>query len=159
MNAASAVTLLALLVAGCNTSAGTATPADAAAPADRVDAATILGEPAPGMPGGACVDGGTCAANTQCTGARCAFCGGLGEVPCAGACRVGSPRYGVCFDDTLASGTLGALCHLEDCTPGTCSVPDGRDFVCFACGAAVGQPCCPSAGCTGVLHCTDDVCH
>ena len=135
--------------------------------ADRIDVAPIDRdvpfdhvEPDPGTPGGACTDGGPCAAHTQCNGARCAWCGGLGELPCAGACREGAPRYGVCFDDTTPSGTLGGLCHLEDCTPGSCSVPDGRDFVCFACGEAPGQPCCPSVGCTGPgLHCTDDVCH
>lgn len=164
--------LISMLLAACEGSEGGAPPvidatvADANdATADRADSAATDApvdhvEPAPGTPGGTCSDGGSCPSTTQCNGARCERCGGLGERPCASGCREGSLRWGVCFSDSAPSGTLGGLCHLEDCTPGTCTVPDGRAFVCFACGETAGQPCCPLVGCTGPgLHCDDGVCH
>ncbi len=143
---------LACLLASCGASAS-------GSDADAVDAGVHV-EPGPGAPGGLCGSGVSCAAGTERVGARCAACGALGERPCTTGCREGMPRYGVCFDTSAEPGTLGGLCHLEDCTPGSCSVPDGLDFVCFACGEAQGQPCCPSVGCLGgVLQCTDGVCH
>lgn len=154
-----APTLVALALAACDDGATQPPPRDATI-ADARDAAPDHVEPAPGTPGGRCSDAGPCPANTQCNGSRCAWCGGLGELPCASGCREGSPRWGVCFRETTPPGTLGGLCQLEDCDPGTCTVPNGSAFVCFACGAAAGQPCCPVVGCTGPgLRCDDGVCH
>lgn len=135
-----------------------ATVADRADVTDASDARPPHIEPAPGTPGGACVDGGTCAADTQCSNGRCQRCGGAGELPCPSGCRVGTMRYGVCFTGATA-GELGGLCHLEDCEEGACSVPDGLDFVCFACGLEAGQPCCSITGCRAPLTCSDGVCH
>ncbi len=151
--------LAALALAACGDSS-TPAPTDATVTdrADATDAATMHTEPAPGAPGGVCVDGGTCAANTQCANGRCQRCGGVGELPCASGCREGMMRYGVCFTGAT-SGTLGGFCRLEDCEPGVCTVPDGADFVCFACGHEAGQPCCPITGCSAPLACSDGVCH
>ena len=116
-------------------------------------------EPAPGAPGGTCGGGVVCADHTECGTTRCVACGGLGERPCASGCREGAPRYGVCMSESAPAGTLGGICYLHECAPGSCTHPDGLDIVCFACGQAQGQPCCPISGCEGGLACTDDVCH
>lgn len=175
LRAPASMSLLALLLAACDGSGGgspattdaTVTDAIDATTFDRAessagDAATPVDhtEPAPGTPGGRCSDGGACPANTMCNGARCEWCGGLGQVPCMTGCREGAPRWGVCFDAATPSGRLGGLCHLEDCDNATCTAPDGLAFVCFACGDAAGQPCCPVVGCSGPgLRCDDGVCH
>lgn len=124
----------------------------------RADTAVHV-EPGPGEPGGSCGASVACATGTERASTRCVSCGALGQRPCATGCREGAPRYGVCFDQTVPGGTLGGICVLEDCDPCTCTVPDGTNFVCFACGQGRGQPCCPILGCQGALTCTDDVCH
>ncbi|MFO0684372.1 MAG: hypothetical protein U0234_20130 [Sandaracinus sp.] len=143
--------VIAILLAACG---GSPTSSDASA----LDTGVHV-EPGPGEPGGPCGAGVACATGTECASTRCVSCGAFGQRPCASGCREGALRYGVCFDETAPSGTLGGICLLEDCTPGNCTVPDGTNFVCFACGQAPGQPCCPVVGCEGALTCTDDVCH
>lgn len=141
----------------------TDSPADTALDATRdtgVDVPHV--EPAPGMPGGLCSDGGACAVNSECVASRCRSCGAIGQLPCAGAtCREGMLLYGICFDPAGMRGHLGYVCLLEDCAVGECVPADGLSFVCFACGAAAGQPCCPVTGCAGAggLLCTDGTCH